>query len=499
MTDYFRHSFGAFCLLCGFSFGCSGTPTTDTCSSNAVGATSGTNACATGGATATGGTSSLGGSNTGALASSGGTLATGGSSNIGGTNGTGGLPASGGTSSNGGSLATGGMLGTGGSTVVAATGTLGQPCSSPGQLACASINQKLGLVCGASYTWEVNQTCNQALVCDSRPGGTAGTCQTPDADCVTYGAGTSYCIGKQLWACDPWGIKATQKADCSANGTCTNGACVIYKPGTKNVDDPCYFADYNTNAKVCNASNPKSSLKCNSGLHWVIDTTCSGTDICDSPPGTTPGICHPPDTDCAGHAAGEKFCKGDNQTWTCNAAGTTASWQDTCGLLCYKGACIAQSACPSADIVESCSTNCPSQDANACVSAASSGKTVTICPTASGTQIAAVHINPSELTIPSGCSSSTTQRGVMVQVGGSGCPIQNPGNVKIKVWPYLNMVWAISPSFYVTMSRGLCNVLGYVPNCTTTTGADYFYVWSSSGGTEMNLVVEMSPDTLVCP
>jgi hypothetical protein len=120
----------------------------------------------------------------------------------------------------------GGNAGTGGTSVAAATGTLGQPCSSPGQLACAGINQKLGLVCGANNTWQTNQTCNSATqVCDSRPGSTAGTCQEQDPVCATQTPGVQFCNAFAEWTCDAWGMKGTKVRDCPI-GACVDGKCV---------------------------------------------------------------------------------------------------------------------------------------------------------------------------------------------------------------------------------------------------------------------------------
>ncbi len=244
-------NFSGLYLLLFVALGCSGTAPDSACSSNAVGATSGTNPCASGGATSTGGTSAS-------------------------------------VTSSGGASVVGGASSTGGSSAVGAVGTLGQPCASPGQLGCAGLNQRLGLVCGASYTWQVNQTCNGDLVCDARPGATAGTCQTPDAGCVNNGAGVSYCVSKALWACDIYGIRATLQTDCSTNGTCVSGACFVYKPGTKGFHDSCTYSESTTGVKACNALDPTMSLKCD-GTQWVLDSYCTGNDLCDSPPGATPG------------------------------------------------------------------------------------------------------------------------------------------------------------------------------------------------------------------
>jgi hypothetical protein len=166
-----------------------------------------------------------------------GNTAVGGSANIaggagGGQAGGGGLSLGGtgatvGGSANGGNGSTaGGSTGTGGTSVVASTGTLGQQCSTPGQLACAGINQKLTLVCGGSNTWQVNQTCSSATqVCDPRPGSTAGTCQEQDPLCATATPGVQFCNAYAEWICDAWAMEATKVQDCPI-GACANGNCL---------------------------------------------------------------------------------------------------------------------------------------------------------------------------------------------------------------------------------------------------------------------------------
>ena len=172
------------------------------------------------GASSDGGANAKGGS---------GNSTVGGSANIaggagGGEAGGGGLSLGGSGTAVGGSSAVGGTQGAGGSSVVAATGTLGQPCSTPGALACNGINQKLTLVCGASNTWQTNQTCNNATqVCDPRPGSTAGTCQSPDPECLANSPGVLFCKNGVGYACDAWGMTSVPQDSCFA---CLDTGCV---------------------------------------------------------------------------------------------------------------------------------------------------------------------------------------------------------------------------------------------------------------------------------
>lgn len=135
----------------------------------------------TGGGTAGG---AMGGSETsggtGGSNASGATGGTGGSSA-----GTGATPASGGSGGTGptggtaGSLPTGGI---GGTFVTGGTGgvslpTLGDPCSPPGALTCASTSSKLSLICGTSGLLEANETCEGDLFCYQWSGANHGSCQ----------------------------------------------------------------------------------------------------------------------------------------------------------------------------------------------------------------------------------------------------------------------------------------------------------------------------------
>jgi hypothetical protein len=180
-----------------------------------AGTTSGAGNSNIGGATATGGTTSVAGA-----------TAAGGITSIAGATAAGGTMSIAGATAVGGTTAAGGNAGNGGTSVAAATGTLGQQCSTPGTLACNGLNQKLTLVCGGSNTWQVNQTCNSATqVCDPRPGSTQGICQEQDALCATAPPGQQICNNSAEWICDAWAMKATKVRNCPY-GACSNGKCI---------------------------------------------------------------------------------------------------------------------------------------------------------------------------------------------------------------------------------------------------------------------------------
>jgi hypothetical protein len=165
-----------------------------------------------------------------------------GSSADAGANGVGGSTAGvGGSSAVGGTAAAGGNAGSGGTTV--AEGTVGQHCSTPGTQACNGLNQKVTLICDASNTWQVNQTCDGATqVCDPRPGSTQGTCQEQDALCATAPPGQQVCSNYAEWICDAWAMKATKVRDCPIgacfDGTCADASgCLTFDPFLSCTDD----------------------------------------------------------------------------------------------------------------------------------------------------------------------------------------------------------------------------------------------------------------------
>jgi hypothetical protein len=119
---------------------------------------------------------------------------------------------------------TGGAVGgTGGSVPVGEVGTLGAQCSPPAALACAGYFQKVTLVCGASGTWEVNQTCPGTQVCETHPGLTVGTCQEQDPDCAGPSPGAAICVGHAAYQCGADNVTKAYVAYCP--GACTDGAC----------------------------------------------------------------------------------------------------------------------------------------------------------------------------------------------------------------------------------------------------------------------------------
>jgi len=227
-------------------------------SSNSDDSSSADSAGGTGGNDSTGGAGGSGGGNTASSTNTATTSAnsTGGSgadatsddgtasmtvTSSGGAGGTGGVAGtsgdSGGTSSSGGSSDSGGSGGTSGSGGTEATGVigvLGEPCDSPGELACAGNHQKLTVVCGGDGEWEVNETCGELEYCDSKPGANAGVCRAPAAECATGEVDAHLCYQGDLHNCAPDGIEPMLVEDCVVR--CEGGACI-------NEVEPCPTGD----------------------------------------------------------------------------------------------------------------------------------------------------------------------------------------------------------------------------------------------------------------
>jgi len=183
----------------------------------------------TGGSTSAGNTVNTTSAATSSVGGSGGTDTTttggaGGSATTsdGGTGGTSGAAGADGSSDSG------GAGGSGGSGSSGAVGVLGEPCDSPGELACAGNNQKLTVVCGGDGEWEVNQTCAETEYCDSRDGANAGLCRVPVEECASSELDARFCYQGDVHTCAPDGLESALVEDCDVR--CEAGACVDVEP-----------------------------------------------------------------------------------------------------------------------------------------------------------------------------------------------------------------------------------------------------------------------------
>jgi hypothetical protein len=198
-------------------------------------ATGGGSSAGSGGATSATSVSATGGASTGGAGAAGGAGTTGG----GGVGGAGGA----------GNPTDGGSDGT-------AVGTLGQPCTRQGALACAGHAQKAQLVCDG--TWKLNGTCSGMNNCDSTPGPNAGSCQPIVSDCASRQPNQTFCVREAVIRCGPDLVNTSQVETCANFApACLNGACV-----------GCSAAPPE---ERCNGNTPRIC-----GSPWVEAPACTG-------------------------------------------------------------------------------------------------------------------------------------------------------------------------------------------------------------------------------
>ena len=185
-----------------------------------------------------------------------------------------------------------------------ATATLGDPCTTPGALACNGKAQKLQLLCDGSK-WVANGTCPGQQVCDPRPGPTQGSCQDPAPGCGDKSPGQAYCDGVVRHMCSDDLLTETS-ATCKSGAYCTAGTadkCALCLDGESTCDGP--------SLKVC-APDHQS---------FIAKDTCATSALC------VPGedVCRAPTC-----AVGAYQCSGDTLQ-TCNDGRN--GWNDvkTCG------------------------------------------------------------------------------------------------------------------------------------------------------------------------
>ena len=186
---------------------------------------------------------SSGGTATGGDVAVGGTSATGGIANGTGSVGTGSV-GTGSSAGTGGAGGTGAVPGTGGNAPVDGNvGTLGQPCSPIGALACAGNAQKLTVLCGGDGTWQPNLTCDVGEFCDSRDGVTVGTCLPVDPLCDGQTPRGQICDGERLIECGPDLIDSKVLEEC--NVEICGGMCPVPCPEGEyvNCDPDCGEVD----------------------------------------------------------------------------------------------------------------------------------------------------------------------------------------------------------------------------------------------------------------
>jgi cysteine-rich repeat protein len=127
---------------------------------------------------------------------------------------------SGGSSFGGSSVGGAGAAGFGGSG--GSTGTLGEPCSTNGALACHGPAQRLRLLCDGGF-WQSNGTCVESENCDQR----TGVCAPIVAACEDHAPGSLICSGDNLLECGPDLVNTTLLVACEGRckATSTSAEC----------------------------------------------------------------------------------------------------------------------------------------------------------------------------------------------------------------------------------------------------------------------------------
>lgn len=159
--------------------------------------------------------------------------------------------------------------------------TLGGACSVPGALACQGTAQKLQLLCDGAK-WVSNGVCAGDLICDPRPGPTAGSCQSPACK-----AGTTRCDGAGLLKCGADLLTET-RTDCLTEEHCkqaVGGICAQCLAWEAKCDGAVLLRCFGARQKL----TPKD--------------TCATPELCDAASAT----CRTPACD-----AGAFRCTGDN-------------------------------------------------------------------------------------------------------------------------------------------------------------------------------------------
>jgi formylglycine-generating enzyme required for sulfatase activity len=123
-----------------------------------------------------------------------------------------------------------------------ATSGLGCPCTQEGQLACNGNAQPESLIC-TNGAWAMRTTCPSGQNCDSRVGGSQGTCAAIDPTCMNATPNQAICSNATTAVqCGPDLVSEMQLATCS-NQACVNGTCAgMCVPGEKQ----CFGNGYQT-------------------------------------------------------------------------------------------------------------------------------------------------------------------------------------------------------------------------------------------------------------
>lgn len=217
------------------------------------------------------------------------------------TGGSGGTATGGGGSGTGGTSTggTGGTIQDGGTDAgeQAAIATLNDPCSNPGQLACAGHAQKLQLLCDGTK-WVANGVCDGTKLCDTRPGSFAGSCQEAVAECIGQQPGYAYCDGATLHICGP-DLVTTTAEPCGSAELC------VLNDGEHCA--PCLPGEYR-----CDGADLEQCAQNMAG--WSLVMTCASAGLCDAANATCGDqVCAPGSYRCTGDILEQ--CNSEATAW----------------------------------------------------------------------------------------------------------------------------------------------------------------------------------------
>ena len=211
----------------------------------------------TGGATQTGGSKSGGG-----VPSTGGAIPVGGTQSMGGSVVTGGVPATGGTIA-GGAGYTGGVSTTGVVACAYTSTTIGVPstcCVQNGAYGC-SANASVHKVLCVNGVWTSNGDCISGQFCDTRPGGTAGSCQNVLPECTAKNPADAVCNVQTAETCGPDLVSVTNVHTCSGSTpVCRDGTCLC-----------------NPTTVQCDSAGTNGVQTCDTNGRWGAPVSCYGT------------------------------------------------------------------------------------------------------------------------------------------------------------------------------------------------------------------------------
>lgn len=155
----------------------------------------------------------------------------------------------------------------------AAGASVGNPCTTSGELACAGSAQKILLVCNGA-SWGVAQTCSRTENCDNA----APSCATIVPECDGFEPGYRTCVDNTLVTCGP-DLVSAEREECA--GTCANGQCQAGMCGDGRVEtDAGESCDDGNDVDTDDCPTTCQSAACGDGFVYESHEACDdGNDV----------------------------------------------------------------------------------------------------------------------------------------------------------------------------------------------------------------------------